>query len=379
MNAKLYQLANNIKSEYHTSFDSSVPALNEHEIERYSKTVLARIRNGSCQTPAETKEDRAADRKHDTKTVSFGKRFVRRTFKFAAAAACMAFVLGVTVFSEDVHAAVRHISWSLGSALGLPGDLADYRDIINTSITDNGYCITLQEVIAADEKIVINYTIQREDGESMGEIPASPNSDLLYINGKNVTNTVSGGSGYLDDERTVIGISKAFDVPGVDMTKESTYQLRLNDLYDYNLDTKIRGKWHFSFSADGSDLIADTVTIPLNRTFAIADGITVTLDNLTLNELEQRITYHTEGSSGYLLQLTATDPSGRQAQFDTKIQDAEGSGYMQNQEILCDGRIDESAGTVTMVLYAVKMPEQSGRMSNDYQQVGEAFEVKIND
>ena len=107
--------------------------------------------------------------------------------------------------------------------------------------------------------------------------------------------------------------------------------------------------------------------------------MTVTLDELTMNELEQRITYHTDGSSGYLLQLTATDPAGRQAQFDTKIQDADGTGYMQNQEIICDGRIDESANTVTMVLYAMEMPKDSGRMDNDYRQVGEVFEVKIND
>ena len=379
MNSKFYQLANHIKSEYHTISNERMPKLNASEVKQYSDTVLSRIRNDKYQIPTETTKISVTDTKYNEKTDFHSKRLVHRTFKFAAAAACMALLLGMTVFSKDVHAAIRHISWSLGSALGLSGDLAEYRDIINTSVTDNGYSITLQEVVATDEKIVVNYTIQREDGESMGEIPLSPDFDQLYINGKNVTDAVSGSSGYLDDTHTVIGNSRAFDVPGMDMAKENTYQLELNSLYDYNLDTKVKGNWHFAFTADGSDLIADTITIPLKQTFTIADGVTVTLDELTMNELEQRITYHTDGSSGYLLQLTATDPAGRQAQFDTKIQDADGTGYMQNQEIICDGRIDESANTVTMVLYAMEMPKDSGRMDNDYRQVGEVFEVKIND
>lgn len=371
MNKKLYQLANNINSEYYTEHETSSTRLSDFEIKKYSDAVLDRIRSD------EKQNTRKKYNKADHNANQHSRHTVRRISKYAAAAVCAALLLGVTVFSSDVHAAIEHISWSLGSALGLSGDLENYHDIVNTSVTDNGYVITLQEAVATDEKLVVNYTIQREDGQSMGEIPMLPCFDQLYINGKNVTDSVSGGSGYIDDEHTIIGVSRTFDVFGIDMAKENTYQLKLDFLDDFNSDTKITGKWNFSFTADGSDLIADTQTISISQEFTVTDGITVTLDELTLNELEQRIAYHIDGSSGYLFRIIATDSTGKQAQFDTKILDSNGIGYMQNQEIICDGRIDESAESVTLTLYAVDIPKESGRMSDDYFQIGEPFKIDL--
>ncbi|MBD5477478.1 MAG: hypothetical protein HDR17_16110 [Lachnospiraceae bacterium] len=50
---------------------------------------------------------------------------------------------------------------------------------------------------------------------------------------------------------------------------------------------------------------------------------------------------------------------------------------MQNQVIINDGRISESAETVTMTLYAVEIPKESGRMNDGYVQLGEPFDVKL--
>ena len=378
MNKKFYQLANNLTSEHHTDSNVQAARLSDLEIKKYSDTVLTRIRSNKYNTAPENHNTTDIPNTGNRRAASHGRHTIRKTAQYAVAAACLALVLGVTVFSSDVHAAIEHIRWSLSSALGLSGDLADYRDIINTTVTDHGYMITLQEVIATDEKLVVNYTIQREDGESMGEIPLMPDSDQLYINGMNATNAVSGGSGFIDDEHTIVGISSTFDVPGIDMAQENTYQLKLGSLNNYDSDTKIKGTWNFSFTADGSDIITDTTTLPISRTFTVAEGVIVTLEELTMNELEQRISYRMEGSTDYLLQLTATDSTGTQAQFDTKIfQGANGIGYMQNQEIIDDGRISESAETVTMTLYAVEIPKESGRMNDNYVQLGEPFEVKL--
>ena len=50
---------------------------------------------------------------------------------------------------------------------------------------------------------------------------------------------------------------------------------------------------------------------------------------------------------------------------------------MQNEEVIDDGRLSAEAKSVTMTLYAVKLPESDGRISDDYVQVGEAFELKL--
>ena len=78
----------------------------------------------------------------------------------------------------------------------------------------------------------------------------------------------------------------------------------------------------------------------------------------------------------HILRVEAVDSTGKQVEFGVRTQDKKG-GHMQNEEIIDDGRLDENAESVTMTLYAVEMPKESGRMSDDYVQIGESFEVKL--
>lgn len=48
------------------------------------------------------------------------------------------------------------------------------------------------------------------------------------------------------------------------------------------------------FVADGSALAADTVTLPVNQSFTLENGVTVTLTNYTSNALGQRIYFTLE-------------------------------------------------------------------------------------
>jgi len=40
--------------------------------------------------------------------------------------------------------------------------------------------------------------------------------------------------------------------------------------------------------------------------------------------------------------------------------------------------VSAEAESLTLTLYAVKFPEQSGKLSNDFQQVGESFTIELN-
>ena len=45
--------------------------------------------------------------------------------------------------------------------------------------------------------------------------------------------------------------------------------------------------------------------------------------------------------------------------------------------MLFRSRIDENADTIKLTVYVHKLPEESGKMGDDYQQIGEAFELNL--
>ena len=352
MKREAYELANSIKTECGTDKDRLTECPGDVEMKKYKNHILQEIRRE--------------------------KNKKRRTFRGGIAAACAAAILltGTLFFDDEVHAMINQISWNIGSALGLAGDLADYREVVNTSVADNGYVVTLQEAVVSEEKLVVNYTLQREDGGaiSMPDPLALPNLDgTLYINGKNVTGAVGGSSEFLDEEHTAVGMVSEYFLHDMDLSGENDFQIHIRG---DRIDDGIKGKWNFSFKADGSLLLADTKRTAIGKTFELPNGGTITLDEFTSNELEQRISYSLSEGSDYLFKVEAEDSNGNQAEFDVRIQDKD-SGHMQNQEILEDGRLNGEAGLVTMTLYAVEMPKESGRMSEDYIQIGEPFTIEL--
>ena len=104
--------------------------------------------------------------------------------------------------------------------------------------------------------------------------------------------------------------------------------------------------------------------------------MTVTLEEFTTNDLEQRISYSFSGTTDYIFKAEAVDSTGKQVEFGVRTQDKR-SGYMQNEDIIDDGRIDDGAESVTITLYAMELPKESGQMSHDYIQLGESFELQL--
>lgn len=343
-----YGLANNIITD---TAQYEAGSLKKAEKEQYQKKLLAEIRkeqNAKRRTPGWT---------------------------VAAAGAAAVVLLTGTLLHNEVYAAIEHIRWNIGTALGLENDLGQYRDIVDTAVSDGGYIITLQEAVATEEKLIINYTLQRTDG---GEMDIMMNTEEgLFINGKPVRGGVTGSTGYLDDAHTVLGFERSYFLEGKDLSGENSFELRIHKLTGSENETLARGKWNFAFTADGAELIADTDRFIIGAAYTLPNGVAVTLDEFTSNDLEQRVTYHASDRAvlDYDLKLVTEDERGRIAQFYVKTFGAkEGMGYMQNAEILEDGRIAGDAGKVTVTLYAAPMPKGNGKMDGAYVQVGEPAE-----
>lgn len=347
MNREAYKLANEIKTELETYGDYLEECPSDVEMKRYKNNVLGEIK----------KE----------------KQSRKNTFRRASVAACAALMLiaGTVAFGDEVHAAIKEFGWSISNALGISKDLADYKEIVNTSVRDKGYMITLQEAVVSEEKLVINYTLQREDGQPMDKY-LTPDG-ILYINGKAMTGGVGGSSVFLDEDQKVLGIVAEYEAAGVDLSGENEFRIAFERL---GFEDGVKGKWEFAFTASGADLIADTKRTEIGKTFELPDGVTVTLKELTLNDLEQRISYDLSGPTNYILMVKAEDSMRNQVEFGVRSQDRK-SGYMQNEEVIDDGRLDAETNTVTMTFYAVEVPEEDARISDDYVQIGEAFQLDI--
>lgn len=346
MNRKAYELANRIETELGTDGITLTESPGNVKMEQYKKYIMQEIQ-----------------RERLTKK--------RKPKEIYAACAALILLVGTVLFSDDVHAMMRQISWSIGSALGISRDLADYREVINTSVADKGYVITLQEAVASEEKLVINYTLQREDGEAMDEILTADGS--LYINGVNMTDGVGGGAEFLDGEQKIVGVVLEYFVENADFSGENEFQINFERI---GITDTVKGNWNFAFKADGAELIADTKRTVIGKTFAVPNGGEITLDEFTSNELEQRIFYSLSDTSGYIFKAEAEDSNGNKAEFGVRIQDMD-SGHMQNEELQYDGRLDAEAEKVTITLYGVELPKESGQMSHDYVQIGEPFELTL--
>ena len=204
MKREAYRLANEFQTDFSADQDRLMDSPDDMEMKRYEANALREIR----------KEKRAAKG-------SIGK---------ITAAACIAAALlaGTVMFRQEVHASIRQITWSISSALGLSEDLAAYRDVLNSSVSDKGYVVTLQEAVVSEEKLTVNYTIQREDGQPIEDY-LTPD-EQLFVNGKQVMGGAGGSSGFLDEEQTIIGAEMSYQIPGVDMSQENEFCIKIHKL-----------------------------------------------------------------------------------------------------------------------------------------------------
>lgn len=286
-----------------------------------------------------------------------------------AAAACIVVMGAITgIFHNEVQAAIEQIHYSLSEAFGLGSRLSRYTEIVNTAVHNGGYVITLQEAIAAPEKLYVSYLIQREDGQPMPEENFFWITTELRINGEPVFSSGSVSSGFLDSEKKICHCVSEYELSSRNLSGENTYELKITDQ-----ENKQKGEWSFEFKADGSEIYADTKSMALGYEYTLPDGTTVILDELRINELEQQILFHTADHSCIQydsFELYTEDEQGRTARFTARNQE-NGKGYLTNSYVPDENGpvrtwIADQAKQLTVTAYIIDMPETDGLRTDDY-------------
>ena len=285
--------------------------------------------------------------------------------KYAAAAAAAVVLIGACSLPSvriTAYAAVKSVTYNLGQLLGISADLSPWE-----SVSKDGFTVTLNEVILDENMMYITDTLTTSEKMDTVEKQMKYTADaMVFINGKMASSGASGGIEQADDYNLVSTME--IDLPDVDTSGTVDMEIR------YSVAGKEIGT--IAFTSSGAELLADTVTIPLDEVITLPDGTTLSLEKYTTSEVGQKIFFTLSSEkAAYDVILKGEDNLGNPVEFITRsIHD--GQGRMEVSTI-DNGYVNDQAESLTLTPYAVKFPETSGKMSNDYQPVGEAFTIQL--
>jgi len=298
-----------------------------------------------------------------------GKSRSLRTLASMACALLVVILVENTAFADEIHDVTKSIGWQISNFLGIEKDLQDYVTVLNTSQTDKGYTITLNEVILDKSELVVSSLIKSEKPIADGLTAYAE----VYVNGKNVLNASSGGSKQLDDYAVESVIN--YKLKNVNTDEKLDYIIEFNQIGEGG--NTIKGNWDFSFRADGEALAADTIHIPLNAYFKLPNGVKLQLTEYTSNSLGDRIYFDLSNvtkhnGAEYDMNLEGKDDLGNDITFYLSYMDGDGHGCFKASEPL-----DKASKSIMLKPYAVKFPEKNGKLNNDFISIGDEFTLDM--
>ena len=344
MKQEWYKLANSI--------DSSAEAANEKQMQlnpsitrNYKQEVLGAIRQ---------------------------KRRIKNKRRMVAVAACLAVMTATTaVFQNEVQAAIEQIRYSLSAALGK--DMSSYSEVVHTSVSNAGYTITLEEVVAAEEELIVSYMIQSENGDKT--VPENTITGKLSVNGKQAALSAGSSGGYLDRERKQYGCQVSYQIPDVDFSGKNKFELEFTDH-----EQVLKGNWKIQFEASGSELFLKTKEMEVGVSYTLPDKNRLILDALSFNDLAQRVTFHTTKKGlKQDIELRAQDDQGTTIRF-SMTEMGNGKGVFENSFVIEDGApvrnwVAKDAKTLTLTVYISGQFHTEGE--DVWQQVGDALTLDL--
>lgn len=341
----IYDLLNEVKADTEDLEEQPVPAAQLHRMKsRIRKTIKAE------------KGDR---------TMKMKKKAICAAA--CAAAMCVAFV----PFSQTAYA--KGLYYDIAHFLGIEKDLGPYKTVVDETKTDAGISVTLKEVILDEDTMTVASLIALD--ESLGRLDEymSPVEELnIFVNGREVREGASGGSRQVDTNAFESVIS--YDLGSLDGDQ---LDIRLEYTGFLLLGQEIKGNWGFEFSASREELALKTDKYPVDYSFTMENGCRIELTECIVNAMGVKIDFTFSGgrAADYDMMLEGEDDLGNPVAFYlSRIRDGEGRFLL---ETIDNGNLSGDAASLTLTPYARQMPEQSGRITGEYEAAGEPFTVKI--
>lgn len=323
------------------------------------------------------------------------KRSVRKNMKkkfnlkkFGSIAAALILTIGVfgqTSFGKNVYATagskISEISYSVGKALGIEKNIEPYANVVNQVVENNGVEVKLTDVIIDKDELIFSTVINTNKAVSGFNLDYN-----IYINGKKLRDYGGSGlSGAIDDSKTLFHEMYSFEVKGIDTKEDVDIRIVLEN-FNYYIEglekgeikeERIKGKWEFEFTVNGRELAANTYALPLDYSFDI-DNTKYILEEFRYNPVNQKIYGKIEDKNRgleYDIELRGEDNLGSKVVFYLSSADKENLVFKYSN---LNKDLAEEITSINLTPYAVKFPEENGRLNNDWKQVGEEFTIYFN-
>lgn len=190
--------------------------------------------------------------------------------------------------------------------------LADYKQVLNTSITDQGITATLNEVLINEDQIFISTTFTSKSIDwnslSMPKLEISVNGTPL-----SGINIIKGQKKVISPDS--VNFLSIAELKELDPNTNNHIELKYTEIINkVSRQQSIKGNWCFNFQARTETLLSQTRTILINRNIKIKNGqqeINVLIENLEISPLSATLNYrclHNNDCSE--IKFTMTDNNG---------------------------------------------------------------------
>lgn len=217
--------------------------------------------------------------------------------KIIVGAAMVVFLAGVvTVYSPQISAFADNIpvlnTLFHEFGYGYGGDFDNYTEVINKSIVDKGYEVTINEAVMDDFSFKLIYTIKTpEKIEDLINNKATDNP-FPYTPGASITLNNkeflggAGGSHRIIDEHTVQVIND-FSIKDTKLTENFTIDIKFNEI------NNIEGNWDFSFNMSKEKINKDIKSYDIDKKLKIKDAnnknMTLTFNKVSFSPISTAI------------------------------------------------------------------------------------------
>lgn len=315
--------------------------------------------------------------------------------KIVAIAAALLLTVGVlsqTSLGKDVYARaeskISEISYSIGRVFRTKRDITPYSEIINQTVEDNGVEIKLLEFIIDKDEFIFSTVTDTGTQADMSNFEYD-----IFINGK-ILNIlpIGGGTITASGPLPVNTHTAEFKDTDIDIDGDLDIKIVLRDLTSYTVgdsiedikENSIEGKWEFEFRANGSELTANTYSLPLDYSFNLGEQ-KYQLEEFRYNPVNQKIygTSHGEYELSHFVKLMGYDDLGNKVEFGLhRYRHKEKEIIFNYDSIYNEGRdLSDNAELITLAPYAVEFSKEKGINSNNYkhfyEQVGKEFTISL--